>query len=88
MLAGQPETGERSYLPQLEDEPLFRRIITEDGLYSGHEARALDIRNAYVDTADALGVKPHAAGINGGRRNSVVGVRRAEEQFGVGGVMW
>ena len=75
--------GERSYLPQLEDEPLFRRI-TEDGLYSSHEARTLDIRNAYVDTADALGVKPHAAGINGGRRNSVVGVRRGAEQFGIG----
>ena len=41
-----------------------------------------DVGRAYRDAADALGFQPHTAGVNSGRRNAVIALRRGLESNG------
>ena len=73
--------GERGYLPQLMGEPLFAKEMAGDR-FGSKECSVADVARAYCQAAEALGFQPNSSGVNSGRRNAVIALRRGLEVNG------
>ena len=73
--------GERAYLLELQKEPLFVRLNSL-GQFTTVEIQTDDVGEVFSELGEELGLKPHASGLNSGRRNGVVGTSKALDKLG------
>ena len=76
--------GERGYLRQLLQEPLFVKMKKCKGvhIFTTKEMSANYVGHVFREVADSLGAQPHSSGVNSMRRNAVVNVQRNLESGG------